>query len=71
MLNEDNYFNNFVNKLKRNKEDYGFFVALIKSMMFVFSPLYIHRIYRLYKINLENIHQSFDKINEYHFKFKF
>jgi GNAT superfamily N-acetyltransferase len=40
-------------KLQRNLDDYGWSVTLRKGFAYLFSPIYLHQIYRLYRITLD------------------
>lgn len=46
---------NLLRKLKRNIEDYGAITALRKGLMYSLKPFYENRVYRIYRIELENL----------------
>lgn len=47
-------------KFRRNIQDYGWRVTLEKSLTYLFSVLYTHKIYRIYRIDLNKAHSSIE-----------
>ncbi len=55
-------------KMQRNVVDYGFGTFLEKIFEYILSPLYLHRVYRLYCVDLENDNIQSNSIDNIRFK---
>lgn len=45
---------NLIRKVRRNAEDYNWWVAAKRSLAAVLAPVYEHKVYRIYKIDLDH-----------------
>jgi GNAT superfamily N-acetyltransferase len=48
-------FDTIVRKVKRNLDDYGLWTTIGKSFAELAAPIYRHRTYRIYRINLKDV----------------
>jgi hypothetical protein len=56
-------------KVRRNLEDYGWRIALKKTVAYLVRSVYLQQVYRIYRINLDAIKPSEDS-NKHNFTFK-
>jgi ribosomal protein S18 acetylase RimI-like enzyme len=51
-------------KMQRNVEDYGWSVAVRKVVAYLFRPIYLHRVYRVFRINLDKPRPELDALSQ-------
>ena len=56
-------------KVRRNFEDYGWRIALKKTVAYLVRSVYLQQVYRIYRINLDSIKLP-DDYNKHNFTFK-
>jgi RimJ/RimL family protein N-acetyltransferase len=53
-----------VSKIRRNVEDYGWSTALRKVVAYLLKPIYFQRVYRVFRINLDEPRPELDTISQ-------
>ena len=62
-------FSGLANKVYRNLQDYGWQITLKKTLAYLLRSIYFRQVYRIYRINLEEIKPSVD-LDKHPFTFK-